>query len=206
MNRRRDPNTRGSGLWPEWALTTPWSRAAVTAQLGILFVTAVLGLLGAFVAENPWFVALAQATAGIGLVGWLAARSGRAVLVVPVVSFALTVGLAAVSNTVSVACSDRALAAFEQLPPPPGASFETFVSPSQGCMVEMTSEQKRGAEVFDHYRREFEKQGWRIDEEEGLWAERNDVYVNMYGAEGHIYFIVGRCGEWGTRCLAERGL
>jgi hypothetical protein len=185
-----------------------WQSVAVAAQAGILFVTLVMGLLGSFVADNPWFVALAQAAVGLGFVGWLAGRRhGPAMLVVPVVSFALTLGLAAVSNTVAFACSDRALAALEQLPRPPGVSSETFVSPSQGCMVEMTSERGQGAEVFDHYHRQFKEQGWRIDYEEGLWAERNDVYIDMYGAEeeGRVYFIVGRCGDGWSTCLAERG-
>jgi hypothetical protein len=187
------------GLWPPVALA---------AQAGTLFVTLVMGVLGSFVADNPWFVALAQAAAGLGFLVWLTARRrGPAVLVVPVVSFALTLGLAAVSNTVAFVCNERAVAALEQLPRPPGVSSETFVSPSQGCMVEMTSEHKQGAELFEHYHREFKKQGWRIDYEEGLWAERDDVYVQMYGAEeeGRAYFIVGRCGDGWSQCLAERG-
>lgn len=179
---------------------------AVPAQVGVLFVTAVTGVLGVFVAENAWFLALAQAAVGAGLVIWLAVRRhGRATLIVPLVSFALTLGLVAVSGTVAVACSDRALAAFERVPPPPGVSLEIFVSPSQGCMAETTPARIPQTDVFAHYRSEFREQGWRIDSSEGLWAERNDVYVNMYNAEGHILFILGRCGEWGTRCLAERG-
>lgn len=103
MNGRTDPIPGGPATQARrndrgWR----WTGAA-TAQAGILFVTFVLGILGVFVAENAWFVALAQAAAGIGLVSWLAARGhGPAVLVVPVVSFALTVGLAAVSYSAAV--------------------------------------------------------------------------------------------------------
>jgi hypothetical protein len=178
---------------------------AVTAQAGVLFVTFVLGMLGVFIAEDAWFVALAQAAAGLGFVGWLAARRRGPAMLVPVVSFALTVGLAAVSYTVAVACSDRALSAFEELAPPPGVSVELFVSPSQGCMAETTPARTEGIDVAGHYRSEFRKQGWRVDEDEGLWAERDGVYVNVYNAEGRVYFIVGLCREWGTRCLSERG-
>jgi hypothetical protein len=72
-------------------------------------------------------------------------------------------------------------------------------------MAEMTPARIQGADVFDHYHSEFKKQGWRIDDDEGLWAERNDVYVHIYNAEGRVNFVLGRCGEWGTRCLEERG-
>jgi hypothetical protein len=176
-----------------------WLLAAVTAQAGILFVTFMMGLGWGGVL---WIAALAQAAAGIVFLAWLDARGyGPALLAVPVVSLALMLGLAAASNTGAVACSDRALAAFEQLPPPPGVSVETFVG-FDGCMAETSRVQQAedlayrsepGAEVYAHYRSEFKKHGWRIvsDGGGGLRAERNDVYIHMHNADGRVYFTLG---------------
>ena len=93
--------------------TTPVLAAlALAAQVVVLLVTFVMGLgfSGVF-----WVVALTQAVVGVGLIAWWAPRKhGAMVLVVPAVSFGLTVGHYEVSNTIAVTCSDRVLAAFEQ--------------------------------------------------------------------------------------------
>ena len=141
-----------------------------------------------------WVVALAQAAAGVALVSWMFARGhGPAVLVVPVVSLALTLGIGEATQTVRVACGGRVLAAFEQVPPPAGVSVEPFVSPGLGCMAETPTGIDR-AKVFDHYRHAFSKDGWRLvsDDEEGMRGEGNGVYVYLYKAEGRVYFILGR--------------
>jgi hypothetical protein len=180
-----------------------WQSAAVAAQAGILFVTLMMGLGWGGIL---WILALAQAAAGLVLVGWLAVRRhGPALLAVPVVSLALTLGGGELSNSVSVACDDRVLEAFEQVPPPTGVPVEPFVSPSQGCMAETPPRPRGGesldpyrsnvwADVFTHYRREFTNHGWRIvpDEGEGgLRAERDGMYVAMYRSEDRVYFILG---------------
>jgi hypothetical protein len=51
----------------------------------------------------------------------------------------------------------------------------------------------------------FTRQGWRVDDDEGLWADRDGVDVNVYNAEGRVYFVLGLCREVGTQCLSERG-
>ena len=162
----------------------------MVAQAGVLFLTFVMGL--GF--PGPlWVVALIQAAAALGLVAWLAHRTSWAmVFAVPVVSSAATVGLLWASSTVAVGCNDRVLTAFEQLPPPQGASFEMFVGgETQDCMAQIRGP-VRGAEVFTHYREEFKQHGWRITREEQgfLWAERDGMYINLYAAEGRTYFIL----------------
>jgi hypothetical protein len=167
-----------------------WVAVALPVQVGVLLMTWMAGLGWG---GGLWHAAIAQAAVGIAVIVWLAARRhGPAVLVVPVVSVALAVGLSAVSNTVAVACNDRVLAAFEELPPPPGVSVETFASPSQGCMAKTRTGVDQ-EEVFDHYRNAFSKDGWRLvsDDEEGTLGERNGVYVHAYVTEGRVYFILG---------------
>jgi hypothetical protein len=167
-----------------------WTAVALVAQAGVQFLTFVMGL--GF--PGPlWVVALIQAAAALGLVAWLAHRTSWAmVFAVPVVSSAATVGLLWASSTVAVGCNDRVLTAFEQLPPPAGASFEMFVGgETQDCMAQIHGP-VRGAEVFTHYREEFQQHGWRITREEQgfLWAERVGMYINLYAAGGRTYFIL----------------
>ena len=48
--------------------------------------------------------------------------------------------------------------------------------------------------VFDHYRAAFSGRDWRIitDSPGGaLRAEKDDVYIYVYNAEGRVYFIMG---------------
>lgn len=151
----------------------------------------------------------------------MAARRSRLVLlvVVPIMSFALTIGLAAASTTVAVACN-RVLPAFEQVPPPRGVTVEAFVSQGVGCMAEASVRRGGGegddpsssnvwVDVFDHYRNELPKHGWSLvpDDDGGeLKAERDGMYVVMYDSENRVYFVLGLCGEWGTRvCVGSTG-
>ncbi len=63
------------------------------------------------------------------------------------------------------------------------------------------------ADVFDHYRNELPKHGWSLvpDGDAGeLRAERDDMYVVIDTSENRVYFDLGRCGEWGTRCGGTR--
>lgn len=163
---------------------------ALAAQAVVAFVTLVTGiwLVGVF-----WVVALTQAVVGVGVVAWWAPRKhGAMVLVVPAISFGFTVGLIELSNTVAVACSDRVVAAFEQLPPPKGASFEMFVGGEmQDCMAEMRG-QVKWQDAAAHYRNEFSDQGWRIAHDDGeLRAEKDGMYISLDPAEGTVYFILG---------------
>ena len=193
--------------------------AAVAVQVGVLMLTFALGALGFFAMEIAWFVAVAQAAVGAGLICWLLVRSTRRALLfvplVPLVSLGASLGIGAASATVAVACH-RVLPAFEQVPPPPGVTVEPFASGGVGCMAE-TPVRRGGGEgddpsrsnapagVFDHYRKEFPKHGWSLvpPGEGELRAERDGMYVVMYTAESRVYFTLGRCGEWGTRCLKE---
>jgi hypothetical protein len=176
------PEQAGASPPPQNSRGT-WVTLAVVAQVGVCLVTFVLGgtwappslALYAF-----WFVALAQATLGLF---WLARRGrGPVVVAVPVVSLALTIGLWAIANSVGVVCSDRALAAFEELSPPPGTSVETYVG--DGCMARTTGRVQQ-AEVFDHYRNEFKKRGWDIqsDEREQVQGVRDGVVVTLEPGE-----------------------
>lgn len=50
------------------------------------------------------------------------------------------------------------------------------------------------APVLDHYRAEFsEREWWRIvtDEPGAVRAEKDNVYIYVYNAEGRVYFILG---------------
>lgn len=175
--------------------TRVWATVALVAQAGVLFLTLVMGLVSPGIV---WVLALTQAAASIGLLVWLAPRPhGAMALAVPVVSLGATVGLFAMSNTVAVACNDRVVAAFEELPPPDGASFTMFVGgETQDCMAEIHGPVDN-SEVFAHYRKEFQRHGWRITREYTgfLWAERDGMYINLYDPEGRIYFILEETDE-----------
>jgi len=82
---------------------------------------------------------------------------------------AASLGIAAVSNTVAVVCSDRVLAAFEQMPPPRGVSVEKSADQSHGCMAR-TPPRKGGVEGLNPSRTEFTKHGRSVvsDDDEGL--------------------------------------
>ena len=170
--------------------TTVLTIVALLAQAGVVCLTFVMGL---FFPGILWVVALIQAGAAIGLVAWGAPRPfGAVALLVPVVSAGATFGLLAAANTVAVACDDRVLDAFEQLTPPDGASLELFVGgETQDCMAEVRGPVS-SAKVFAHYRKEFERQGWRIIRERGglLWAERDGMDINLYPAEGRVYVVL----------------
>lgn len=161
----------------------------LVAQVGVLFMTFVMGL---GFGGAPWAVAMAQAAVAMGVVVWGASRKRAWTPAVPVVSLALTFGLHAVSNTIAFGCSDRVLAAFEHLPPPEGATFEMFVGgETQDCMAEVRG-QVTGPEVFAHYRNEFKNQGWSItrDSQGILRGARDGMFVELYNAEGTVYFIL----------------
>jgi hypothetical protein len=174
------------------------------AQGFVLLLTYALGMIGLFPAQDPWFVALGQAAMGFAAIHWLVRRHEQVVVLVPVASIVLTAGLAVAAHTVPVACSGAARESFDQLPPPPGASVEMFVSPSQGCMVEVKSDQLHSDQLSDHYRRELTREGWRIDSdhEEGLRAERGDVLLFVQGPEDgrKVYVTLNECGGWGLPC------
>ena len=221
MSGGTDPTPDGPAASPP--RRRPWgcaAAAAVAVQVGVLMLTFALGAIGFFTMEIAWFVAVAQAAVGVGLIYWLLARSTRrAVLVVPLVpllSLGASLGIGAASATVAVACH-RVLPAFEQVPPPPGVTVEPFVPLGVGCMAETPVRRGGGegddlsrsivwADVFAHYRNEFPNHGWSLvphPSEGDLRAERDGMYVVMDTSESRVYFTLGRCGEWGTRCLTE---
>ena len=88
-------------------------------------------------------------------------------------------------------CDDQVVAAFKQVPPPPGVPVDIFVG-GEGCMAE-TPARTAPAQVFDHYRAEFSERDWRIvtDNPGELRADKDDVYIYVYNAEGRVYFILG---------------
>jgi hypothetical protein len=92
----------------------------------------------------------------------------------------------------SESCDDQVVAAFEQVPPPPGIPVDTFVG-AEGCMAE-TPARTAPTTVFDHYRAAFSERDWRIitDNRGALRAEKDDVYIYVYNAEGRVYFILGQ--------------
>ncbi len=88
----------GSQATPPHRVAPVLTALALAAQAFVAFVTLVMGiwLIGVF-----WVVALTQAVVGVGVIAWWAPRKhGAMVLVVPAVSFGLTVGLVKMADTI----------------------------------------------------------------------------------------------------------
>jgi hypothetical protein len=84
------------------------------------------------------------------------------VVLVPLVSAALSVGLAVAgqAHARATACSDAERAAVRELAPPPGTTVEVEGEHTEGC-VARTSTALSDEAVLEHYQAEFARLGWQ---------------------------------------------
>jgi hypothetical protein len=132
---------------------------AVATQGFVLFTTAIMGLGWG----GPTYVAaLVQAGAAFVVIAWLATRSRAAVVLVPVASAAITVGLAFAGQAHgrATACSDQVRAAGQRLAPPPGTRVEFEGVYTEGC-VARTRVRLSNQAIVEHYQAEFARLGWQ---------------------------------------------
>jgi hypothetical protein len=132
---------------------------AVATQGFVLFTTAIMGLGWG----GPTYVAaLVQAGAAFAVISWLVTRSRAAVVLVPVASAAITVGLAFAGQAHgrATACSDQMRAAAQRLAPPPGTSVEFEGVYTEGCVARSRVRLSNQA-IVEHYQAEFTRLGWQ---------------------------------------------
>ena len=132
---------------------------AGAAQGLVLFATFLMGLGWG---GPTYVVALVQAGVAFVLIARLAAARSAAVVLVPVASAAITVGLAFAGQAHgrATACSEPVLAAAQRLAPPPAASVEFEGEYTEGC-VARTRMRLSNQAIVEHYQAEFARLGWR---------------------------------------------
>lgn len=155
---------------------------ACVAQALVLFATFVMGLGWGGL---TYLAALVQAGLAFGLIGWLAAQRRTVVVLVPVASAALTAGLAFAGQAHgrATACSDQALAAAQQLSPPPGTTVEFEGQYGEGCVARVGM-RLSSQEVLEHYQAEFARLGWQ--ETPG----RHDATIGTAAVKDGIHMLV----------------
>lgn len=126
----------------------------------------VVVLLATFLAGLGWggvtyVAALLQAGAAFVLIAWIAGRR-RLVVLVPVLSAALSVGLFVVGYAyeVSTGCSGDEKAAVGELAPPPGTTVEFRGEYVEGCLAR-TDMALSDEDIVEHYEAEFARLGWQ---------------------------------------------
>ena len=141
-------------------LPTVLTALACAAQAFVLCFTFVMGLGWGGV---TYVAALVQAAMALGLIAWLASRKRSIVVLVPVLSAALTAGLAFAGQAHgrATACSDQERAAAEQLAPPPGMTVEYEGYYIEGCLA-TTRMSLSNQDILEHYQDEFSRHGWRL--------------------------------------------
>jgi hypothetical protein len=132
-----------------------------------------------------YLAALLQAAAALVVIIGLAGRRGGAVLLVPVLSAALTAALAIAGQAHgrATACSDLERAAASELAPPPGTAVELEGNYTEGCLA-VTSMTLSNEAIVQHYRTEFARHGWqetpdRTDARIGIAAVKDGVHVHV---------------------------
>lgn len=155
-----------------------WLVTALLLQLGVLGLTASLGLIWA----GPTYVAaVLAAVLGLGVVAWLARRRPVAALAVPLVSALMTGGLLLVGDQLArtTECSPAERAAFAELAPLPGATIELRGEMANGCIARFDTSLS-GPEVAAHYEREFTAHGWQtVPSAPGTAATKNGIVVRI---------------------------
>ena len=162
------------------AVTTVLTLLAYAAQAFVLFSTFVMGLGWA----GPTYVAaLVQAGLAFLLIARLAQRRRRAVVLVPLLSAALTAGLvvAGTAYARAAACDDDVLAAARQLAPLPGTTAGFEGHEVEGCLASTRTDLSAQA-VLEHYEGELTRLGWRLTPERtqsaiGTAAERDGLSI-----------------------------
>ncbi len=177
---------------------------ACAAQAFVLFFTFVMGLGWGGL---TYFAAVLQAALAFGLIARLAARSRRAVVLVPVLSAALTAALAVAGQAHgrATACSDEERAAAEQLAAPPGAVVEFEGHYIEGCLAISRMRLSKQA-ILEHYQAELARNGWqespgRQEATVGTSAEKNglqlvvDINTEEEGGAQTLEVVVGDSGS-----------
>lgn len=169
------PEARGNRL-----LLIVLTVLACAVQTFVLFFTFVMGLGWGGL---TYVAALLQATLAFALIARLAARGRSIVVLVPVLSAALTGALAFAGQAhgSATACSERELATAEQLAPPPGTSVELQGNYSEGCLA-FTRMRLSTEAIVEHYRAEFARLGWqetpgRHEAAAGIAAVKDGVQI-----------------------------
>ncbi len=155
---------------------------ASAAQFGVLAFTFLMGLGWGGL---TYLTALLQAAAALVVIIGLAGRRGGAVLLVPVLSAALTAALAIAGQAHgrATACSDLERAAAAELAPPPGTAVELEGDYIEGCLA-LTRMSLSNEAILEHYRAEFATHGWqetpgRNDTRIGIAAVKDGVHVHV---------------------------
>ena len=161
-------------------LLTGLTVLACAVQNFVLFFTFVMGLGWGGL---TYVAALLQAVLAFGLIAWLVSRRRSIVVLVPVLSAALTGALAFAGQAHgrATACSEQELATAERLAPPPGTSVELERNYTEGCLAQTRMRLSTEA-IVEHYRAEFARQGWqetpgRHEAETGTAAVKDGVQI-----------------------------
>ena len=197
---RPAPEPRGSRV-----LLTVLTVLACVVQTFVLFVTFLIGLSGDGL---TWVAALLQAILAFVLIARLASRRRSIVVLVPVLSAALTGVLA--SGGGATGCSEHAWATAEQLTAPPGTSVELEENDSEACLTWTRMRLSKEA-IVAHYRTEFARHGWqetpgRHEAATGIAAVKDGVQivVDIYSRdedEVQILEVVAGGGTSASPCL-----
>ncbi len=132
---------------------------ACAGQAFVLFSTFVMGLGWAGL---TYLAGVLQAVLAFGLIARLAAGRRRAVVLVPVLSAALTAGLlgAGLAYGTATACSAEERAAAKQLAAPPGTVVDFDGEYIEGCVARTRMRLSKQA-ILKHYQAELARNGWQ---------------------------------------------
>jgi hypothetical protein len=134
------------------------------------------------------------------LIARLASRKLGVVVLVPVLSAALTVALAfaGLAHGLATACSDDERAAAQQFAPPPGTSVKFEGAYTEGCLARSRMSLSN-EDILEHYQAEFIRLGWQ--ETPGL----NAGTVGTAGERDGISVAVDiKTGDEGGSSAAQR--
>lgn len=171
------PAPRGSRVVP-----TVLTVLACVVQTFVLFFTFVMGLGWGGL---TYVAALLQAGLAFVLIARLATRGRRTVVLVPLLSAALTAALAVAGTAYAraAACSDRVLAAAQSLAPLPGGTAEFEGHEIEGCLATTRTSLPDQA-ILEHYETELTRLGWRLTPERteapiGTAAEKDGISIGV---------------------------
>lgn len=182
---------------------------AVAAQCFVLVATLLMGLGWG---GSTHVAALVQAGVAFAVISWLATRRLAAVVLVPVGSAALTVGLAFAGQAHgrATACSDAVTARAHELMPPPGTSVEFEGEYTEGCVARTRTSLSNRA-IVTHYESEFARLGWRetpVGRETtiGTAAVKDGIHVvvNVEEPTGSQPLEVAAGATAATRCVINK--
>jgi hypothetical protein len=180
-------------------------RAALTVvacavQAFVLLFTFLMGLGWGGL---TYLAAVLQALSAFALIAWLAARRRRAVVLVPLLSAALTAALAVAGQAHgrATACSDEERAAAGQLAAPPGTVVAFEGEYTEGCVARSRTVLSKQA-ILEHYQAELARNGWqetpgRQETTVGTVAEKDglrltvDINTQEEGGAQTLEVVVG---------------